>query len=141
MKQKKLTIQSKTAELNKVREFVSAAAQEFGFSDEEVSTIALAVDEACTNVIKHAYKYDSSRSLSITINPDKKRFEVLVTDTGLQFDPDGLQTPDMREYIAHLRKGGLGVYLMKNLMDEVEYQIEPGRKNEVRLIKYLKHRG
>ena len=136
-----MTIESRTEQLNAVRQFVSEAAREFGFSVEEVSKIALAVDEACTNVIKHAYKYDSSKHLTITIKPEKEKFEVLVTDTGLQFDPAGLQTPDMREYLAHFKKGGLGVYLMKNLMDEVEYQIDPGRKNEVRLIKYLNRQG
>jgi anti-sigma regulatory factor (Ser/Thr protein kinase) len=43
----------------------------------------------------------------------------------------------MREYLAHYRKGGLGMYLMKKLMDKVEYHLLPGKKNEVRLVKYL----
>ena len=45
----------------------------------------------------------------------------------------------MKEYLSHFRRGGLGVYLMKTLMDKIEYDFEPGRPNEVRLIKYLNH--
>ena len=43
----------------------------------------------------------------------------------------------MKDYLTHYQKGGLGVYLMKKLMDVVEYQLLPGQKNEVRLVKYL----
>jgi serine/threonine-protein kinase RsbW len=133
----RLKIESRTERLIAVREFVSAAAREFGFGDEEISKIALAVDEACTNIIKHAYKFDPSGDITITVKRGNGAFEVAIVDTGSQFDPNQLQTPDMKEYLAHYRKGGLGVYLMKSLMDRVEYRIEPGKKNEVRLVKYL----
>jgi len=138
VKTRKLTIESRTEQLIAVREFVSAAARDFGFADEEISKIALAVDEACTNIIKHGYQYDSSKTITITIKPDKEAFEVLIKDTGARFNPEELQTPDMKEYLAQYKKGGLGVYLMKTLMDKVEYHIHPGEMNEVRLIKYLR---
>ena len=137
MRTRKLTIESRTEQLIAVREFVSAAARDFGFRDEEISKIALAVDEACTNIIKHGYRFDSSKNLTITIKPGNGAFEVLITDTGTRFNPDELQTPDMKEYLAQYKKGGLGVYLMKTLMDKVEYHIRPGEMNEVRLVKYL----
>ena len=131
-----LTIESKTEHLIEVRDFISAAAREFGFSDEEVSKIALAIDEACTNIIKHAYGFDPTQHIGITIRAGNKTFEVLITDQGRQFDPSAIPSPDMREYLTHFRRGGLGVYLMRSLMDKVEYSIRPG-KNEVRLVKYL----
>jgi serine/threonine-protein kinase RsbW len=120
-----------------VREFISAAAREFGFTDEDVSKIALAVDEACTNVIKHAYRFDRSRKLTITIEAGRGKFQVVVSDNGAPFDPEDLATPDMQEYLKNFKKGGLGVYLMRRLMDEVSYHSEPGKKNEVRLTKFL----
>lgn len=137
MKSKSLTIESRTERLIAVREFVSSAAREFGFGDEEVSKIALAVDEACTNVIKHAYKFDTTKSITITITPGDGAFEVSVVDTGSEFNPDEIHSPDMKEYLTEYRRGGLGVYLMKTLMDKVEYSIRPGSRNEVRLVKYL----
>lgn len=137
MKTDILHIESRTERLIAVRDFVSAAAREFGFADEEISKIALAVDEACTNVIKHAYEFDSGKEITVTVKRGNGAFEVAISDTGKQFNPSNLQPPDMKEYLTHFRRGGLGVYLMKTLMDKVEYNFEPGKPNEVRLIKYL----
>jgi serine/threonine-protein kinase RsbW len=137
VKKETLHIESRTDRLISVREFVSTSARKFGFSDEEVSKIALAVDEACTNIIKHAYKFDPTKDITITISAQGRTFEVTIRDTGRQFNPSEIMAPDMKEYLTHYRRGGLGIYLMKSLMDKVEYDIEPGSKNEVRLIKYL----
>ena len=137
MTTKTLKIDSRTDRLIAVREFVSGAAREFGFNDDDIGKISLAVDEACTNVIKHAYGFDHSKALTITVIPGKDFLEILITDTGKRFDPEKLSTPDMKEYMAHYRKGGLGVYLMKKLMDKVEYNLLPGEQNVVRLVKYL----
>ena len=137
MKTDTLHIESKTERLIAVRDFVSTAAREFGFSDEEISKIALAVDEACTNIIKHAYRFDPGKKLTISVKRGIGAFEISIRDTGKQFNPTDLQPPDMKEYLTHFRRGGLGVYLMKTLMDKVEYNFEPGKPNEVRLTKYL----
>jgi serine/threonine-protein kinase RsbW len=130
-------VESRTERLITVREFVSDAARSFGFGDEDISKIALAVDEACTNIIKHAYKFDPSRYIHISVRSRNDTFEVAIQDDGLKFNPAQIQRPDMKEYLSHYRRGGLGVYLMKSLMDKVEYTIKPGRLNEVRLIKHL----
>jgi serine/threonine-protein kinase RsbW len=137
VKPQSLNIESRTERLIAVREFVSSAARSFGFGDEDVSKIALAVDEACTNIIKHAYRFDPGKSITITVRNRNGAFEVVIQDFGREFDPQKVPTPDMQEYLSHFRRGGLGVYLMKSLMDKVEYAIVPGKKNEVRLIKNL----
>jgi len=132
-----LQVESRTERLIAVRDFVSDAARAFGFDDEDISKIALAVDEACTNVIKHAYKFDPTKTIQVVIHGGNRTFEVAIRDDGLQFNPTQLPPPDMKEYLTHFRKGGLGVHLMKSLMDKVEYSMAPGKINEVRLIKYL----
>lgn len=137
MKRKVLKIESKTDQLVAVREFVSEAATASGFSDEDVGRIALAVDEACTNVIKHAYQFDPRKTITVSVRVSGKDFEISIVDNGKQFDPENVRTPDMKEYLSKFRRGGLGVYLMKSLMDKVEYNIEPGKRNQVRLIKHL----
>ncbi|MBI5472127.1 MAG: ATP-binding protein [Ignavibacteriae bacterium] len=134
---KQLKIDSKTDQLVAVREFISQAAFASGFSDEDVSKIALAVDEACTNVIKHAYRFQQDKKITITVRDDHGNFEISIVDNGKQFDPSMLQAPDMKEYLSTYRRGGLGVYLMKSLMDKVEYDIEPGKRNQVKLIKHI----
>ncbi|MBI3579145.1 MAG: ATP-binding protein [Ignavibacteriales bacterium] len=131
------TIESRTDHLLEVREFVLEAARQFGFSEEEASKIVLAVDEACTNVIKHAYQNAPDKIIQVEISRDKDAFQVSILDEGRSFNPTALKTPDLKQHLAHFRRGGLGVYLMRTLMDKVEYNFAPGRKNEVRLIKFL----
>jgi serine/threonine-protein kinase RsbW len=129
-------IPSRTENLLEVREFVGTAARSFGFSEEDIANIVLAVDEACTNIIKHAYQYANDREIEVTILPSQQSFEIRIFDNGKAFDPEALRPPNLKEHIGHHRRGGLGVYLMKRLMDKVEYSFNPGKKNEVRLIKY-----
>ena len=136
-KELKKTISSKTDSLLSVRQFVSEAAKAFGFSDEDASKIVLAVDEACTNIIKHAYQNAPDRHITITIVPQNQRFEVRISDEGRSFDPKTLRPLNLKEHLTRYRRGGLGVYLMKSLMDEVEYRSIGGKTNEVRLTKYL----
>ncbi len=137
MKKEILKIDSKTDQLVTVREFVSRVASATGFNEEDVSKIALAVDEACTNVIKHAYQYDTKKKIEVIVETGNGDFKVSIVDTGLQFNPNGMKDPDMKEYFSSYRRGGLGVYLMKSLMDKVEYEIEPGKRNQVRLTKHI----
>jgi len=138
--QLKLTIPSQTEKLKLVRRFVTGAARKFGFSVDDAAKIALAVDEACTNIIKHAYKFAPDQDINLRISLKDGEFEVLITDYGQPFHPDRVKIPDMKEYLAHYGRGGLGMYLMKALMDKVEYRIRPGLKNQVRLVKYLSRR-
>ncbi len=129
-------ILSRTDKLLEVREFVGAAARSFGFSEEETGNIVLAVDEACTNIIKHAYQYATDKEIEINITQDNGSFEIRIYDNGKSFDPSTVHAPDLKKYIDHRQRGGLGVYLMKRLMDRVEYNFTSGKRNEVRLIKF-----
>lgn len=137
MRTDSINIESRTERLIAVRDFVSDAAREFGFDEENIGKIALAVDEACTNVIKHAYKFNPQGNITVRISRGDGAFTVAIIDHGAEFNPSSVQSPDMKEYLSHYRRGGLGVYLMKSLMDKVEYTIDPGKKNEVRLTKFL----
>ncbi len=132
------TVQSRTDHLHEVREFVSQVARQFGFGDEETANIVLAVDEACTNVIEHAYNNAPDKEITVEIRPANGMFEIRVLDEGKSFNPDAVKPPNLKKHLSEYRRGGLGIYLMKTLMDKVEYNFSPGKKNEVRLTKYLK---
>jgi len=132
-----LKIPSQTDNLEIIRNFVSGVAKKVGFDSEESNKIELAVDEACTNVIEHAYKHDDNQNIDIAIKIDYQKLIVIVTDKGQSFKMEEIEMPDMQSYLAELRVGGLGIYLMKTLMDEVDYQTKPGVRNEVRMVKYL----
>jgi serine/threonine-protein kinase RsbW len=132
----RLRIPSQTDNLELIRNFVSWIARRVGFDNEEISKIELAVDEACSNVIEHAYEQNTNQDIDIAVKIDYQKITIAVTDWGRSFSPRDIEMPDMDRYLAELRVGGLGIYLMKTLMDEVEYHSEPGVKNEVRMVKY-----
>ena len=133
-----LRIPSETDNLELIREFVTKVAEKVGFPLDEVGKIELACDEACTNVIKHAYASNNGKqSLDILIKIDFDKFTLVVTDRGKGFNPKQIKMPDMDEYLAELKVGGLGIYLMKTLMDKVDYDMQPGKKNQVTMVKYF----
>lgn len=131
------TFKGVTTALSDVRAFVNRHAFNFGFGDKEISEITLAVDEACTNVIKHAYKGDPESKFEVKIIGSGKEFEIVVRDWGASFKPEEVPVPNIREKVKRHKAGGLGIFLMRKLMDAVEYQ-EKGSANEVRLVRYLK---
>ena len=137
MKKYQLRIPSQTDNLEIIRSFVSRVAEKVGFDEDDVNKIELAIDEACTNVIKHAYKKDPLKPIDIVIQIDYQKLTCIVTDRGKGFDPKIIKMPNMKEYLAELRVGGLGIYLMRTLMDEVDYDIRPGVRNRVKMVKYL----
>ena len=109
MKPEHLHILSQTGKLNLVRHFVFEAALRFGFDEESASKIMLAVDEACTNVIKHSYEFAPSKEIELEILTGDRRFEVVIMHKGKPFDPDSVKTPDMQKYLSQFRRGGLGI--------------------------------
>jgi serine/threonine-protein kinase RsbW len=131
-----LKIPSVTENLYLIREFVIKIAMKAGFSLEVQEQIALAVDEACTNVIKHAHKFDAKRAIDINVVLDSQKMTISIIDKGKGFDVDKLQTPDLQQYAKESRHGGLGIYLMKTLMDDVQYEFNPGKKNQVQMTKF-----
>jgi serine/threonine-protein kinase RsbW len=134
---KELRIKSRTENLASIRDFVSSYATKAGLSGEEIDNIMLAVDEACTNIIKHAYKSFPDGELSIKLDYDKKKFTITILDFGSSFDPDIIPKPDLQRYYKEGKVGGLGMYLMKTLMDEVKYTTVRGKYNKVLLTKNI----
>jgi serine/threonine-protein kinase RsbW len=131
----KLRIGSSTSNLAAVRAFVERYARETGFPAQTVGEFKLAVDEACTNVIEHAYCGDASFiELSIVITPQYFTV-VIIRDEGQAFEPAAYQSPNLVDLVQQRRDGGFGVHLMRKLMDRVEYR-RRGRFNEVALTKY-----
>lgn len=132
-----MNIKSRTENLSAIRDFILETATEAGISPEVLDDIVLAVDEACTNIIKHAYKYFPDGEIIIKVEYSKNKFTIKIIDHGASFNPDLVPKPDIKEYYKQRRVGGLGIYLMKTLMDEVKYLSVPGKYNEVLLTKNL----
>ena len=141
LKKDKLEIKSRTENLAEIREFINFAAVDAGFSKEAIDNIILAVDEACTNIIKHAYKYLPDGKIILNLKTDKKTFTIDIIDYGKSFEPGLIPNPDLQKYFDEKRVGGLGMYLMKSLMDDVKYTSVPGKFNQVSLSKNINSNG
>lgn len=129
-----MRVNASTERLAEVRNFVADHARNFGFKKQEVADIRLAVDEAYTNIIKHAYNNSSEESVDIELCYNNNEFRVSLMDHGQSFDPSGYNKPNLKKQIKEKKRGGVGVYLIHQLMDEVEYS-KGGSGNEICMIK------
>jgi serine/threonine-protein kinase RsbW len=132
----KLVVNASTRRLADVRQFVAEKAMNFGFNEKQIADIRLAVDEACTNIIKHAYQYDEEQHVEIKIKLLNDKLCVSLTDTGNAFDPNQYSKPDLKKQMKSKKRGGVGVFLIQKLMDEVEY-LKREDYNMIRMYKNL----
>lgn len=135
--QRSLSIQSDTEHLHLVRSFVGEAVLQTGFSPEDRNRIVLAVDEAVANVIGHAYEDTPGGPIHVAVDADPTRFRVVIRDRGRPFDPEAIKTPDIRAHVDQGRKNGLGVFLMRKIMDVVAYEFHAD-ENQLTLVKFVR---
>ncbi len=123
----KTIVKADTEYLGLINRLTRSVCQTLGFSESEGKDIAVAVDEAITNTIKHAYMMDNTKDVEIEYYTENNEFVICITHTGIPFSPKKLVLPDMEEYLKKFKKGGLGVMLMIKIMDSVEYGSKDGR--------------
>ena len=129
-----LHVPSSTENLALIREFVSTIGVQSGLDASDVAKLELAVDEACANVIEHAYGHDATKEVIVRATFDNEELRIHVEDTGRGFDPGSVQPEELERLVQTRKSGGLGMRLMKSLMDEVHYEIEPGKRNELHMV-------
>jgi serine/threonine-protein kinase RsbW len=132
-----LHVPSSTENLAMIRDFVSSIAAQAGLDDREAARLALAVDEACANVIEHAYRSEPLHEVTVRAVVDDEELKFEVVDTGHGFAPGEMSEMGIEELIRQRKSGGLGLRLIRAMMDDVQYRIIPGEKNELRMIKKL----
>ena len=97
---KELVAPNDTRHLAKIREVVQESAAIAAFDKVEIGRIVLAVDEAVANIMEHAYEeMEDAGDIRVTIDVDQTRFQVVVQDSGKEFDPNTLGTPDVAEHV------------------------------------------
>jgi anti-sigma regulatory factor (Ser/Thr protein kinase) len=122
--------------LDEIREFVGEIARAGDFNDKEVYNIQLASDEAASNIIEHAYEGVSDGLLEISCGVNADGIKIILVDHGESFDPSDVPAPDLKADLSERKIGGLGIFLMRKLMDEVHYEAEPKKnRNTLTMIK------
>ena len=135
---RELNVPADTAYLAEVRAAVIEVVGKDLFPPSKAGLIALAVDEAVANIMEHAYPPGSDGGkISVILDASAQRFEVLIRDSGLSFDPRDVPEVDMQEHVKAGKKGGLGIFLMRRIMDEINYTFKQGVHNELQMIKYV----
>ena len=122
-----LKIDSRLENLSVIADFLATTMAQLGIR-KGIYEVQLAVDEACTNIIHHAY---SSERGTITISCELQDNDLVITirDSGSPFDPSVVLPPDLRTNLEERRVGGLGIHLMRNIMDEVSYNFDSEKGN------------
>jgi serine/threonine-protein kinase RsbW len=132
----RITVPSHPKYLGMVRDVTARVCSGCGFGEKDTENIKLAVDEACANVIKHAYRGDESEEIVVKFTADADRVEVVIEDSGITADPRAIKGRSLDD----VRPGGLGVHLIKRTFDIVEFDPDKRGGNRLRLVKYLKER-
>ena len=117
--------------LDEIREFVGAIARDGGFSDKDVYNIQLATDEAASNIIEHAYEKTSDGVLELSCGMRDDLITIVLVDHGESFDPSEIPLPDLKADLSNRKIGGLGIFLMRKLMDEVHYEVKATNNRNV----------
>jgi serine/threonine-protein kinase RsbW len=133
-----ITFPAKFEFLDEIREFVAQVAREGGFTDKAIYSLQLAADEAASNIIEHAYEGVSNANIYITCDMKGDTLVITMRDTGKPFDPSKVKQPNLKADLSDRQIGGLGVYLMRKLMDEVSYVSNSKTGN---LLTMTKRRG
>lgn len=126
--------------LKGVRDFIRDALKKHGVSDLQISELVLALDEMCSNLMIHSHQCNPEELFEISIIMKKGQpliFEII--DDGNTFDINHFSEPELGNLVHEKRKGGLGIRLVKSIMDKIEYQNRNG-KNVCRLTKNIHHK-
>lgn len=121
--------------LEGICDFVSHCANEAGLNESEVYAVQLAVDEASTNIIEHGYGQECPSRIDITCEKFEDGIKVVIYDDAEPFDPTTIPEPAINVSLDEVKPRGLGIYLMRKMMDEVSYVADPNMGNTLTMIK------
>ena len=137
----RITVNSDTRFLSVVRQFLQRMIRQSALPPEDENKITLAVDEAVSNVIEHSYENQAEGTIEVEVEYDASLFRIIVRDNGKSFNPEVVNDPDIVDHVRLGKKRGLGIFLMRQIMDEVRYVFRDGTRNEVILTKHIRRRS
>lgn len=128
-----ISITSHPENLKGIRSMIKEITSNTCLSKEDSGCIILAVNEACSNIIKHGYKNDYSREIDLVVKLETNLIAISIIDKGIRFDKNAIEARDIDE----LKPGGLGIHIINQVMDIVEYNRTPEGFNKIKMVKKL----
>jgi len=122
--------------LEAISEFIIEEAENAHFSPSEVYAIQTAVDEACANIIDHAYGGENIGEIKIQVKEIKNGLRIILFDEGEPFEPTEVPMPDISSPLEIRKERGLGIYFIRKLMDKVIFTFSESNGNKLTLVKY-----
>lgn len=124
--------------LHRIRDFIAGIASEVGINQHDIDNIELAVDEACTNVIEHGYAPDDpNKEIMVRMEINTSKLILTVIDHAKPFDILQYKPRDINDLRKEGRDGGLGIRLIKRIMDTIDYRTNSDGYNELIMTKYF----
>lgn len=123
--------------LEKISEFIKENAKFAGFDGFTTYTIETAVDEACSNIIEHAYGNENIGDIEISVFENPTNLTIFIKDYGKPFNPKSIPKPNLSKNLFERKSNGLGLYMMKQWMDEVQFEFV----NNSNILKLVKNKG
>jgi serine/threonine-protein kinase RsbW len=131
-----LVFSSDKENLSALRHILQAASLQYHYPEALVDDLILAMDEAITNIMKHAYGDNPNFLLTMKALFDAKKVQFFLYDLGKSFEPERIEKPDVEKYVKTEKRGGWGKFLIERFMDEIYYNPSP-QGNTLQLVKYI----
>ena len=123
-----LTVTADENRLNEVTQFLEQELEQIDCPVEEMYNLTLAAEEIFVNIARYAYEgREGDVEMSFSFDPDTREAELVFSDSGIPFDPTRLPAPDTALMPGQRRIGGLGIHLVRKMMDEVQYEYQSGK--------------
>jgi serine/threonine-protein kinase RsbW len=121
--------------LASISEFVLQAARQAGLDGKATYAVQMAVDEACTNIIEHAYGGEGNGTITCSVGFDPDSLTIQLEDNGKPFNPKKVRSPNTHLPLSRRKEGGLGLFFIRQYMDEVRFEFSAGAGNRLTMIK------
>jgi serine/threonine-protein kinase RsbW len=122
--------------LASISEFIFRAAQRAGLDSKATYAVQMAVDEACTNIIEHAYGGEGKGTITCSVGIDPTSLTIQLEDQGKPFNPKKIKNPNTHLPLSRRKEGGLGLFFIRQYMDEVRFEFSAGQGNRLIMVKY-----
>lgn len=138
---KTITVTGRYENLVKLADFVRQIAQEAGLDSFAVYSVETAVEEACTNIIEHAYGGEGKGSIKCSCTVDEAGLTIQLHDKGKPFRPEEIHSPNIKAPLKKRDSHGLGLFIMRKWMDDVRFEFNAETGNTLTMVKYKERKS
>lgn len=135
-----LDVPGQADQLDRICEFIGQVARRAGLDADETFRVQMSVDEACANIVEHAYEGTPGGNILLKCSWTDEALTITIQDSGRPFDPAAIPPPNLSDDLEARAPGGLGLYFMQRMMDHVWFEFDQNGRNSLTMVKQIKPR-